>query len=111
METIHTQYKHCDVIKVKGRIDSATAPNFGAALTSLTDQGRYHIVIDMSDVEFISSAGLRVLITTQKTSKRYNRGELVLAQVPANILAALELAGFNILFKIFDDLLTAVGNF
>ncbi len=49
----------CDVIKVKGRIDSATAPNFGAALTSLTDQGRYHIVIDMSDVEFISSAGLR----------------------------------------------------
>ena len=44
METIHTQYKHCDVIKVKGRIDSATAPNFGAALTSLTDQGRYHIV-------------------------------------------------------------------
>jgi len=111
METIHTQYKHCDVIKVKGRIDSATAPNFGAALNSLTDQGRYHIVIDMSDVEFISSAGLRVLITTQKTCKRYNRGELVLAQVPANILAALELAGFNILFKIFDDLLTAVGNF
>ncbi len=111
MQTVHTQYKHCDVIKANGRIDSATAPALGTAFSALTDQGRYHLVFDMSEVEFISSAGLRVLISTQKICKRYNRGELVLANVPANILASLELAGFNVLFKIYDDLLTAVGNF
>lgn len=65
----------------------------------------------MSAVDFISSAGLRVLISTQKTCKRYNRGELVLAAVPANVQAALELAGFNILFKIYADVVEAVGNF
>ena len=111
MQTVHTQYQHCAVIKANGHIDSATAPALGTAFSALTDQGRYHLVFDMSEVEFISSAGLRVLISTQKICKRYNRGELVLANVPANILASLELAGFNVLFKIYDDLLTAVGNF
>ncbi len=111
MEIVHTPFKHCDVIKVQGRIDSATAPKFAEAINAITEQGRYRIVIDMSELVFISSAGLRVLISTQKTCKRYNRGELALAEVPANIKSTLELAGFNILFKFYDSVLTAVGNF
>jgi anti-sigma B factor antagonist len=65
----------------------------------------------MSELDFLSSAGLRVLINTQKTCKRYNRGELVLVKIPENIYAALDLAGFIPLFKIFDDVLTAIGSF
>jgi anti-sigma B factor antagonist len=65
----------------------------------------------MTDVTFISSAGLRVLVNTQKVCRRYNRGEIVLTNVPANIYSALDLAGFTTLFKIFDDNLTAVGSF
>jgi len=59
----------------------------------------------------MSSAGLRALINAQKVCKRYNRGELVLVAVPENIRAALDLAGFIPLFKIYDDVLTAIGNF
>jgi anti-sigma B factor antagonist len=65
----------------------------------------------MSELDFLSSAGLRVLINTQKNCKRYNRGELVLVQIPENIYAALDLAGFIPLFRIFPDVLTAVGSF
>jgi len=111
MEISKTEFKHCDLLKVKGRIDSATAPQLSEALNAITDGGRFRIAIDMSETTFISSAGLRVLISTQKTCKRYNRGELVLAVIPANIHEALELAGFTSLFKIFDDVLQAVGNF
>jgi anti-sigma B factor antagonist len=111
MEITHTQFKHCDVIKPKGRIDSASAPIFADAINAVTEEGRFRIVIDMSELEFISSAGLRVLISAQKTCKRYNRGEIVLALVPAVIMNSLELAGFNILFKIYPDVLSAVGNF
>ncbi|HNT53693.1 MAG TPA: STAS domain-containing protein [Anaerolineaceae bacterium] len=111
MEIVHTPFKHCDVVKVQGRIDSATAPKFAEALNAITEEGRYRIVLDLSELVFISSAGLRVLIGVQKTCKRYNRGELVLAAVPANIKSTLELAGFNILFKFFDTVLAAVGNF
>src|SRR5512146_2464420 len=111
MEINTTQYKHCDVLGLKGRIDSSTAPQFEQAIKFATDQARYKIVLDMSGLEFMSSAGLRVLVNAQKTCRRYNRGEVVLADVPPNIKSALDLSGFTPLFKVFGDKLTAVGNF
>jgi anti-sigma B factor antagonist len=65
----------------------------------------------MSGVTYVSSAGLRVLIDTQKTCKALNRGELVLARVPPRIYETLDLAGFVPLFKFFDDTTAAVGSF
>lgn len=111
MEVKTTQFKHCDLVKVNGRIDSATAPAFAEELGKITGDGRYRIVLDMSNLDFISSAGLRVLINTQKECKRYNRGELVLACVPSNIYSALDLSGFNHLFNFYSDVTSAVGRF
>jgi len=110
MEVTTTQYKRCDLVKVNGRVDSATATQLNEALEAITNDGRYRIVLDLSDVEFMSSAGLRVLISIQKTCKRYNRGEVVLSTVPKRIYDALDLAGFIPLFKIYDDVLDAVGS-
>ena len=111
MEITTQQYKHCDLVKAKGRIDSYTAPQLAETFNKVTNVGRYKIAFDMSELDFLSSAGLRVLINTQKECKRYNRGELVLVNIPENIYAALDLAGFIPLFKIFNDVLTAVGSF
>lgn len=111
MEVNTIQYKHCDLVKVTGRIDSSTAPKFQEALSAITDEGRFKIVVDFSKVEFLSSAGLRALIITQKVCKRYNRGEVVLCALPVNIGQTIELAGFNSIFKIFVDPLMAVGSF
>jgi anti-sigma B factor antagonist len=110
MEITTTQYKHSDLIKVSGRIDSATAPQLASVLDATTASGRYRIILDLGEVEFMSSAGLRVLIGTQKTCKRYNRGEVALASVPKRIYDALELAGFVPLFRFFDSVLDAVGS-
>jgi len=110
MEIEHTAYKRCDLIKVKGRLDSASVPEFEERLKQITNSGRYRIVLDLEDLQFISSAGLRALISTQKVCRRYNRGEVVLANVPENIKAALDLAGFTTLFKIFPDVVSAVAN-
>ena len=111
MEILHNELKRCDVIKIKGRIDSSTAPKFAEEVNEIVEAGRFRVVMDMEELDFISSAGLRVLIGTQKTCKRYNRGEVVLANVPETIMASLELAGFTPLFKIFDNAVSAVGNF
>lgn len=111
MELNHIEYKRCDMVSVRGRVDSATAPKLFEKLTEITGAGRYRIVLDMGEMDFISSAGLRVLISVQKTCKRYNRGEMALSSVPPTILASLELAGFTPLFKIFEDTTSAVGNF
>lgn len=111
MEITTREFKRCVLVEVSGRIDSNTAPDLADTLDAITESGNYNIVFDMSDVDFISSAGLRVLIDVQKRCKRLNRGELVLVDVPEQIYEALELAGFLPLFRLFDDTTAAVGSF
>jgi len=111
MELTTEQLKRCDLVKAAGRIDSQTAPQLAEALNTITEAGRFKIVFDMSSMDFMSSAGLRVLIDVQKTCKRWNRGQLVLVAVPERIYETLDLTGLVPLFKFFDDVLHAVGSF
>jgi len=111
MEITVQEFKHCDMIKIKGRVDSATAPQLAQALESATNNSKYKLVVNMGELEYMSSAGFRALLAAQRNCKRYNRGEVVLAVVPDRIQEALELAGFTELFKTFDDPLLAVGHF
>jgi anti-sigma B factor antagonist len=111
MEVTTTQFKRCDLIKAIGRVDSNTASHLAEAFSAVNEAGRFKIVFDMSGVDYISSAGLRVMIDVQKTCRRWNRGEVVLACVPQRIREALDLAGFVPLFKIFDQVTEAVGSF
>jgi anti-sigma B factor antagonist len=110
MEVSVTQFKRCDMIKVTGRINSQTAPQLADALKGILDREQHRIVFDMSGVDFISSAGLRVLIEAQKACKRWNRGEVVLACAPQQIYETLDLAGFVPLFHFFDSTVEAVGS-
>ena len=111
MEITTKEFKSCDLVVLSGRVDSSTAPQLTEALDGVTSGGRFKIVLDMSDLEYMSSAGFRALLSSQRVCKRYNRGEIVLAAVPERVKEALELAGFTELFKTFDDALDAVGNF
>jgi anti-sigma B factor antagonist len=111
MEITTQEFKHCDLITIKGRVDSATAPQLAQALENANESGKYKLVVDMAGLEYMSSAGFRALLAAQRNSKKYNRGEVVLVNVPDRIREALELAGFTELFKTFDDTLAAVGHF
>jgi anti-sigma B factor antagonist len=111
MEITTTSMKHCVLVKIIGKLDSSTAPSLSAEFKKITDKGNYRIVLDMSLLEFISSAGLWVLVNTQKNCKRFNRGELVLAEVPNKTYSALELAGFTHYYQIFKTTSEAVGSF
>jgi anti-sigma B factor antagonist len=111
MEITTTEYKRCEVVRANGRIDSYTAPELEEVLNKLTATGKYKIVLDMSEVDFMSSKGWWVLIETQKKCRRYNRGELVLANVKDRIRESLDLVGMGSYFKIYDDMTSAVGSF
>jgi anti-sigma B factor antagonist len=111
MEVKITHHKRCDVIQCKGRIDSATAPDLRNAFDSCIDEGRYHLVLDMQEIDYMSSAGLRELISAQKKCKKFSRGEVVLVNVSDRIREALDLAGFVPLFTIYSSLEDAVGSF
>lgn len=106
-----TDYKHCSMVKMDGRVDSVTGDDLMAAFKKVQESGVYKIVFDMTDVVFMTSKGWWVLIQTQKICKRYNRGEVVLATVPQKILDSLDLVGMSHYFKVFDDVVSAVGSF
>jgi anti-sigma B factor antagonist len=111
MEITTRHYKHCDLLSVKGKVDSYTAPDLSKAIEMLNHDGQFKIVLDMGELEYMSSAGFRALLIGQRNCKRYNRGEMILAAVPKRIMEALELTGFTPLFRIFDDVTAAVGSF
>jgi anti-sigma B factor antagonist len=111
MQVTTSQLKRCDLVKMSGRIDSGTAPQLAETFKAINDAGRFKIVFDMSELEFMSSAGLRVMIDTQRTCKRWNRGQMVLAGVPQRIRDAMGLVGLVPLFEFFDDTARAVGSF
>jgi anti-sigma B factor antagonist len=110
MEVQTKQLRRCDVVTVKGRIDSATVKGLHEAFAAIKENGRYYIVVDMKDVTYISSAGLGELIDTQTTCKRHG-GEVVLADVPSRVTEVLDLAGLAPLFKVFANQTEAVGSF
>jgi anti-sigma B factor antagonist len=110
MEVTTQQFNRCDVVAASGRVDAATAPQLEDAFNAITEAGRFNIVLDMSDVDFMSSVGLRVLIDARKRCRRYNRGDLILASVSPNVERTLELAGFYTLFDVYDSTLEAVGS-
>lgn len=111
MDIKTTKHKRCDTIKMDGRVDSNNAPDLEKVFKSLTDNGRYKIVFDMSDVTFMSSKAWWVLIETQKSCKKLRRGELVLVGVKENIKDSLNLVGMGSYYKMFDDVAEAVGSF
>jgi anti-sigma B factor antagonist len=111
MDVSTKQFKHCDLVSVTGRVDSATSPKLTEVLDGLLNDGHFKIVLDLSKVEYMSSAGFRAMLSALKSCKKYNRGDLYLACVPQQINEALDLTGMTSLFKMYPDVTIAVGNF
>lgn len=108
MEVVTKQTDLYDVIQVSGRVDSFTAPKLADVYQALMKNNRYRFIFDMTSIDYISSAGLRVMIDVQKNCRLLNKGELVLVGVPKRISETLELAGFLPLFRIFNSIDAAV---
>lgn len=79
-------------IALSGRLDTTTAPKLEAELKQSVD-GIKELVFDFSGVEYISSAGLRVLLTAQKVMNRQGRMKLV--GVNADVMEIFEITGFS----------------
>lgn len=103
--------KRCTLVRLGGRIDGSVAPELGKKLAELTDAGHYKLVLNMKDVTYTSSAALRELISTWKTCRRWNRGDMRLAELPVNIQKVFELTGLDTQIQIYPTETEAVGAF
>ena len=95
------------VLTAEGRVDSTSSAEFGARLDAHTGQSA-HMLLDMAGVEFVSSAGLRVLLMTLKKLRTGGR-TLALCNLRPPILEVLEITGFNSLLVVYPDQETALA--
>lgn len=109
MEITVREFEHTDVIALRGRLERGSIPELTQTLEAANQQGKYNLIVDMSQLEYISSIGLRALLTAQRNNKRDSHGELILAEVPDHIRQALELTGISEFFRTFDDLSSAIA--
>jgi anti-anti-sigma factor len=95
---------------LQGRIDTQGAAELDKALQSAVSQGKSWMVLDMAQVSYICSAGLRTLADIL-TKNRAEDGDLKLAAVPQRVLSILQVIGFDNFFSIYDSVGEAVAAF
>lgn len=110
MQIAITDHDHVTVVGVSGSIDALTADALVTALLEQLQAGRTRLVAHFAGVEYTSSAGLRVLLSTLKDA-RQRGGDLRLAEIRPNVKQVLELSGFTSILKCFADVESAVASF
>ena len=81
----------------EGRLDTATAPEFEQKIGEILE-GVSALVLDMTKVEYVSSAGLRVILKVQKVM--FNQGKMKLIGVSESVMEVFEITGFSNILKI-----------
>ena len=104
-----TDYKRCKVVKGLGRIDSATAPDIEKVLNELVEE-RKTIILDMTDITFVSSAGWWAIIRAYKELQKGNAGKVVLAGLNENVKSSMDLIGILPYFPTYESLVEAVAD-
>jgi len=110
VEITTKSFRRVAVVSVSGRIDTSTSSELETKLQDLMEEGQKNIILDFSSVEFLSSSGLRVLVTTRKKI-RNSGGDIVLANASQRASDSFEIAGLDKLFKSYPDREAAIGAF
>jgi anti-sigma B factor antagonist len=98
------------VMKVKGRVDSETAPELDDALTKLVESNRNQIVLNLQDVDYMSSAGLRAMVKAYQAAQKAG-GNLRLASVSAPVEVILRTVGMMQMLQMYPTEQEAVASF
>ena len=116
MEIVHRRMNRVDILAVSGRMQAPEAATFQERINQLFSEGRFRILLDFANLEYISSPGLRVLIEARKRAREwkvtdFERGDVRIVNLSPRIREVFDLTGFTSLFQIYDDLAEAVGSF
>lgn len=98
-------------INLDGRFDAATAPAVEQYIRDCIGRGLTHVVLNMSNVQYIASAGLRVVLAMTKELRLTHKGDLRVAALPESVAKVFELSGLFSVIRIFDDVSTATQSF
>jgi anti-anti-sigma factor len=95
------------IVKVGGRMDAVTAPEFEKSCLEWLGQGESAFIVDLKDLEYMSSAGLRSILVVGKKVKSAG-GVLSFCSLTPNVEHVFSISGFGSMFKVLDSLETAL---
>ena len=90
------------ILKIGGFLDAHTAPNLEKAIQNLVDDGRHKIIVNFTDLSYISSAGLGVFMGFIEQIRSHG-GDIKMSNMTPKIYRVFDLLGFPTLYDIFDD--------
>jgi anti-anti-sigma factor len=99
MDIVESQSNGVVIVEPRGRMDSVTAKPFGDRVVELIRSGSPHLLIDLQQVLYISSAGFRSLLIARKLIDEF-QGKLVLCGMSTEIKRLFEIGNFMDLFLI-----------
>ena len=94
MEIIESKKNEINIFKLNGRLDSNTSPELEKKLAGAMEGGARNMVLDFENLDYISSAGLRIILKTTKDLKRAE-GALILCSMQDYVKEVFEIAGFD----------------
>jgi anti-anti-sigma factor len=110
METSVEQRGDVTTVHISGSVDGLTAEDLQRVLSSEVEAGHHNVVADFGEVDYTSSAGLRVLLATLKHARSLG-GDLRLAGPHPEVLKVLTLSGFTGILRVFATVDDAVASF
>ncbi len=98
------------LLAFEGRLDTQTSPDAQQQLTRLIEEGENRFLVNFEKLDYISSAGLRVLLVAAKQLKGID-GELRICRLNEVVREVFEISGFTTIFKVFGSESEALDGF
>ena len=96
------EMEHRVILRLDGRLDVASAPILDRKINSLIDENHHHLLLDFSRIDYLSSAGMRVLLSAAKKLSA-KKGDLVLFSLADEVFEVIKMAGFDKILRIFSS--------
>ena len=110
MEITTRDVNDVKVVQIEGELDTGSSPDAQNQLDQLRGQGVKKILLDLTNLDFISSAGLRVLLATAQELKE-NGGDLRVCSLNREVKEVFDISGFSTLLMVFDNEAKALSGF
>lgn len=105
---LHTQQlKHALILTFRGRLDSITSNQIESELLTTVENSALPIIFDLAHLDYIASAGLRIILMVAKRAKAQNN-TFLLCQLQPQVYHVFEVSGFIKIMAVYDDLDSAL---
>jgi anti-anti-sigma factor len=88
------------VVRVNGRLDAASSPQLEKKINSIIDSGHFKFMLDFSGVEYLSSSGMRLMLSVSKKLKHLE-GKVVACSLNDEVMEVIKMAGFHQILELY----------